>query len=365
MKNVDGRNIDPALGRLEGEGAQVRVENRAAAFPGRRRALDEIPSEATEDEGTPTYYGQPAIKQPTWIWSIPLYFYVGGVAGASAVLGAAAQLTGDDALRPLVQRCRWVAAVGSAASAGLLIHDLGKPARFLNMLRVFRPTSPMNVGTWVVSGAGAASGTAAVFGKGRIGDAAGLAAGVLGLPFAGYTAVLISNTAVPLWQASRRSLPVLFVASAAAGTGSLFSLFDQPPRQARITRRLGIAGKVVELVAARAVEREAARTPRVARPLHEGLSGALWKAAKWLDLASLALDLAPGDTRAQRRAAGIAGTIGSIALRYAVMRAGKRSAADPVATFRQQRDGYGASEVTGRAAPTGPAAEAVTREART
>lgn len=365
MKDVDGRNIDTRLGALAGEAAQMRVDDVAEAFPGANEPLRTIPSEAARSDGTTTYYGQPALKEPTWIWSIPVYFYAGGVAGASAALGAAAQLSGDESLRPLVQRCRWVAAVGVAASAGLLIYDLGKPARFLNMLRVFRPTSPMNVGTWVVSGAGAASGAAAVFGRSRIGDAAGLAAGLLGLPLAGYTAVLVANTAVPLWQATRRSLPLLFVSSAAAAAGSFFSLLEQPPRQARITRRLGIAGKVAELVAARAVEREAMRTPEVARPLHHGVSGALWSAAKWLDLASLALDLVPGQSRRQRVAAGAIGTAASLALRFAILKAGKRSAADPVATFRQQHDGYGAKEVTGRAAPTGPEGTEVTAPART
>src|SRR6185312_6208255 len=104
---------------------------------------------ASED---PTYYGRPVIKKPVWSWSIPLYYYVGGTAGGAAVLGAAATMMGRDHFPRLIPRSRWIGAIGGAASAALLIYDSGKPSRFLYMLRVFRPTSPMNMGTWILSG---------------------------------------------------------------------------------------------------------------------------------------------------------------------------------------------------------------------
>src|SRR3954465_1970154 len=103
--------------------------------------------QASPDTG---YYGIPLLKQPSWTWEIPLYFFVGGAAGAAAVVGAVANYTGAD--RKLVRDARWIAAAGTVLSPALLIADLGKPMRFLNMMRVFKPQSPMSVGVWTLVG---------------------------------------------------------------------------------------------------------------------------------------------------------------------------------------------------------------------
>src|SRR6266487_2664031 len=96
------------------------------------------------------YYGIPLLKQPAWTWEIPLYFFVGGAAGAAAVVGAIASYTGAD--RKLVRDARWIAAAGAVISPALLIADLGRPSRFLNMMRVFKLQSPMSVGVWTLLG---------------------------------------------------------------------------------------------------------------------------------------------------------------------------------------------------------------------
>src|SRR5205823_11154878 len=147
-----------------------------------------------------TYFDRPVLKEPVWIWAVPAYFSVGGVAGAAAVLGAAAQLLGHDELRGLVRRCRVIAAAGTALGTAFLIEDLGRPGRFLNMLRVFRPTSPLSVGSWVLAPAAVLSAGSAVL-PGPIGDAAGLGSGALGGPLATYTSILLTNTAVPVGEA--------------------------------------------------------------------------------------------------------------------------------------------------------------------
>src|SRR6266540_7074614 len=136
----DGRNVAPDLGALSGEGAMQRV--RAPAEEDLK--APEVREEEEEEEGR-SYYGLPVLKEPVWKWMIPAYFFAGGLAGACAVLGAAAQAAGGQGTEGLVRRCRVVATAGAAASAALLIADLGRPARFLYMLRVFRPTSPMNM----------------------------------------------------------------------------------------------------------------------------------------------------------------------------------------------------------------------------
>lgn len=297
--------------------------------------------EPAPDAAGPTYYDLPAIKEPVWIWAVPAYLYAGGTAGAAAVLGAAAQSRGEP-LRGLVSRCRWTAAAGLAAGTALLVHDLGRPDRFLNMLRVLRPTSPMSVGSWVLAGAGPLAAGAAALGNARgrlrrVGDAAGYLAGGAGMPLAGYTAVLLSTTAVPVWQEASRSLPALFTASAMAGAASLLELTQLAPHEERVVRRFGAAGKLAELAATFAVEREARRVERVARPLGEGASGALWRGSRALTAASVLLTALPGRSRARSVASGLLGTAGALALRFAVFHAGKASARDPRATFDLQR----------------------------
>jgi hypothetical protein len=283
-----------------------------------------------------TYYGLPLLKEPVWGPAIPTYFYLGGVAGAAAALGAAGQLVGGASFRRMVIRARRVAAVAAAVGAVLLIVDLGKPRRFLYMMRVFRPTSPMNLGTWVVAATGTASGLAALLGRTRAGDAAGIAAGLAGLPMAGYTAVLVSNTAVPAWNEARRSLPLLFIASAAASAASLFdALFDMSAREARSVRIFGVAAKRGELAAARRLERDLERAGEsTARPLHEGRSARLWRGARNMTAASLAASLLWGGGRRGRLVSGLLGTAGAMLLRFAVIEIGKASARDPRAASR-------------------------------
>ncbi len=327
-----GRFIDAEAGALLGEAAQQQTrQETAVATPG-PPAPGEIP----------TYFDQPVLQLPVWKWSVPVYFYVGGTAGAALVLGAAARALDGGRLRELARRCDWIGAGGILLGTGLLISDLGRPTRFLNMLRVFRPTSPLSVGSWLLTVSGPPAAGAALFGGGRgplgkAAEAAAYAGGVLGMPLAGYTGVVLAFTAVPIWQEARRSIPALFTASSMAGAASLLELMDLSARERRVVRRFGLVGKGAELGGMLAVEREASRVPRVAGPLQKRSSGFLWKAAKAMNAASLAASLLPGRSRAKRVAAGVLGTAGALAMRFALVRAGKVSAADPRAVFEQQR----------------------------
>jgi formate-dependent nitrite reductase membrane component NrfD len=349
----DGRYIDERLGLLEGEGAQQRVESprdREAGAP--FEVWSQKPSEASQQR---SYYERPVLKEPVWIWSVPAYFYAGGVCGAAAVLGAIAQAVDGRGLRRLVRRCRWISAVGGAAGTALLIIDLGRPERFLNMLRVFRPTSPLNVGSWVLATTTPLSSGAAMLARangnlGRLGDLAGFGAGISGVPMSGYTAVLLSTTAIPVWQSARRTLPWLFVASAASSASALLEATDLDDREHRIAESFGRLAGATEIVAAVAVEREVGSVERVARPLREGLSGALWKTSLVCGAGGLVLSLAPGKSRLMRQLSSVLTTAGALTMRFAVFHAGKASARDPHATFEMQRRGHGGAEVTGHAA---------------
>jgi hypothetical protein len=133
------------------------------------------------------------------------------------------------------------------------------------------------------------------------------------MPLATYTAVLLSNSAVPVWFAARRTLPLLFGVSSAASLVSVFDLMPLGDRERTIVRRFGIAGRVGELAASHAVEHDACVNPRMGFATMHGVSGALWKAAKVLTESSLVFTLIPGKSKAQRTAAGVCGVLGGLA----------------------------------------------------
>jgi len=288
-----------------------------------------------DENAVATYYGRPVLKQPVWIWTVPAYFYVGGISGAVLVLGAVAQIKRDPGLRPLVIAARRLGFIGQAVGSVLLIADLGKPSRFLNMLRVFRPLSPLSMGSWVLAVGGALSGLASILPQKHrstrsLSDVSGLAAGALGIPLAGYTGVLLANSAIPVWQGARHSLPALFVSSSVASCASLFEMMELSPREQRIVHRFGVIGKTAELICITAMERQLSEREAVVKPLRNGVAGALWTVSKVLTVASLALTLMPGQSKA-RRTAGVLGTIAGIGLRFAVFQAGFASSRNPKA----------------------------------
>jgi len=344
-RDTDGREVDPSLGLLQGEGAAQCIRA-PEPHPGHL-----LPTHMGTGARTPTYYGLPVLQEPVWIWTVPTYLFVGGLAGAASALGAASLVAGGPTLERLEGRCRVLGLVGDVLGSGLLVADLGRPGRFFNMLRVFRPTSPMSVGSWILALSGAANGAGFILGSrrgllgavGRVGIAAG---GGLGALLAGYTGVLLANTAVPLWQAGRRELPVLFVASGMASAGAVLELFPDSGASRKLTHWYGSAGKVVALGAMVALERSAPRAPRVTEPLRTGITGMLWRAGLGLTLAGLIASGPRNRSRSRERIAAVLTLAGALATRLAVFQAGKRSARDPRATFEGQRAGMGAAELS-------------------
>jgi formate-dependent nitrite reductase membrane component NrfD len=282
-----------------------------------------------------SYYGRPILKPHPWKPAIAAYFFTGGLAGASAMLAAGARLTGNDRL---ARSAGLVSAAGYACSPPLLIYDLGRPERFLNMLRVFKPTSPMSVGSWTLAAASGAQFTAAaceLSGRlprlGRVAEAAG---GTLGGVIATYTGVLIADTAVPVWHEARAELPGLFAAGAAASAGGA-TLLATSPESAGPARRLAIAGCLGELVVSRLMER---RLGALAEPYRRGRPGALDRASRALTAAGLAGLMAGGRRRPGLARLGGALTLaGAACKRLAVLEAGALSATDPAYVVAEQR----------------------------
>jgi len=300
-----------------------------------RRGRGEQPM--VPDASFDSYYGRPVLNKPTWeARDIAGYFFLGGLAGASSVLAAGAQLTGRPAL---ARGCKAGALVAISGSLFALVHDLGRPARFVNMLRVAKPTSPMSVGTWLLTAYGPAAGAAAVSELTgllpRAGRAAAVAAGLLGPAVAAYTAPLVANTAVPTWHEGHRDLPFVFVGSAAAAAGGL-GMLVAPVAEAGPARRAVLMGSLCELTATARMERTMGLA---AEPLHTGRGGKLMRAAKALTVTGAVLGGVLG--RRSRVAAvlgGVATLAGSACTRFGIFYAGVASAEDPKYTVQPQRE---------------------------
>jgi len=312
-----------------------------------------------------SYYGRPIVKPPVWKPEIPLYFFFGGLAGASANLAAAATFAG----RPRLARRAWVGAfVGVTVSPMLLIKDLGRPKRFLYMLRVIKITSPMSLGAWLL----AANGGATTLATGlnlllprRRGGLPEVGAALLGAPLATYTAALITNSAIPAWSEARVEMPFVFGASAAASAAGA-ALLTVPGDEAEPARALGIAAVVVEEAASKIMLK---RLGPLAKAYEKGEAGKVDKAARALSAAG-ALALLAGGRRGRsgssprgaglargrrgakapaggggdpaRRAISAAGgallLAGAVCKRWAVFKAGFASAEDPDQTINLQRE---------------------------
>ncbi|MGH8981225.1 MAG: NrfD/PsrC family molybdoenzyme membrane anchor subunit [Acidimicrobiales bacterium] len=286
--------------------------------------------------GGSSYYGLPVLNEPVWeARDIAGYLFLGGLAGASSAVGAGAQLTGRRSLAR-------VAKLGAAGGAGLslvaLVHDLGRPSRFLNMLRVFKVTSPMSVGSWLLAVFGPATMVAAASELSGIAPTVGVAAtagaAILGPAVAAYTAALVADTAVPSWHDGFRHMPFVFVASGAAAAAGL-GLLAVTPEESVPVQRLALVAGPAEIALTRLMEQ---RMGMASEPYRRGRAGAYMKAAEGLTaLGTIAAPFA----RRSRQAGAVAGAallLGSAFERFGIFHAGVQSVKDPKYTVAPQRE---------------------------
>ena len=310
----------------------------AAGRPGRRRGRRGRGGDTPQvpDATFTSYYDRPVINKPVWeAPDIPGYLFLGGLAGAASLLGAGAQLTG----RPGLERSTKIGAVAAGVlSLAGLVHDLGKPQRFVNMLRVFKVTSPMSVGSWLLAGyvplAGAAAASNLTGRLPRLGGLATAGAAGLGPAVASYTAALISNTAVPAWHDGYPEMPFVFVGSGATAAGGL-GLLTAPVAETGPARAMAVAGIGLELAT---FERMQHRLGMVAEPYSQGRGGAYVNAGKLLSLAGIAGALLGRHNRIASAASGIALLAASATTRWGIFHAGLQSADDPKYTVVPQRE---------------------------
>lgn len=289
------------------------------------------------------YYGNPLLKPPVWTWQVPLYFFAGGVAGASAGIAFAGNVLGRDAA--LARAAWWVALLGAVVSGPLLIWDLGRPSRFLNMLRVFKIQSPMSVGAWTLALFSSAAGLTvvcqeilfrgysleiiiALFWIGQC------LAVVSGLVLLSYTSVLLGVTAIPVWSENRRLLPVHFVASALGASAGILEIAGFITQA---TNRMSLVASAVETCVGIFIEW---RGRAVDKPLRQGATGwALRFAGILAGPLPLVLRIFLAESPAARLAASVSFVVGALISRYAWIAAGRASSRDSSVLFALQRPG--------------------------
>ena len=335
LKNIDQleKATEARLDALRDEAARTGEVTAAGITP----AGSPLPRSG-EKKG---YYGNPLLKPPVWTWQVPLYFFAGGVAGSAASIAFVAHVLGRDS--SLVRAALWVALCGAVASSPLLIADLGRPSRFLNMLRVFKPRSPMSVGAWTLAVFSSAVSLAVVCQeivlRGYSGDLllalrwiAEATGALTGLVLLSYTSVLLAVSAIPVWSENRRLLPLHFVASALGASAGVLELlgFLNPA-----TSRMALVAAAVETCLAVFIE---IRGRAVDAPLREGKVGWLIRAAGTLTgPLPFLLRIFLGHDFAVRRVASVCFILGALLSRYAWIAAGRVSSRDAKTLFDIQR----------------------------
>ncbi|HEU0190210.1 MAG TPA: NrfD/PsrC family molybdoenzyme membrane anchor subunit [Mycobacterium sp.] len=305
-----------------------------------------------------SYYGRPVVKPAPWTHDIAAYLFLGGVAGGSGLLAAGGQLTGRPALR---RNSRLAALAAVMLSAVALVRDLGRPERFYNMLRVIKLTSPMSLGSWILSAFGAGTGIAAAAEIDRmtgqrlplgplrpvlqaVEGIAGLEAAVFAPPLAVYTAVLLGDTATPTWHAAHEDLPFVFVSSASLASSGL-AMVTTPVAETGPARRLAVIGVVGDLIATRVMEHR--MDPVAAEPLHHGRAGTMLRWSERLAVAGGLGALLGGRHRGVAALSGVALLAASALTRFGVFEAGIESAKDPRYTIEPQKRRLAARRAAG------------------
>jgi len=308
-----------------------------------------------------SYYGRPILKPPVWTHDVAAYLFTGGLAAGSSLLAAGGDLTG----RPRLRRAgRGVAMAALLTSTGLLVKDLGRPERFLNMLRVAKPTSPMSMGTWILTVYGAAAGVAATaemssaagdrlgpVGRltARAGRPAGLVAAAVAPGLATYTAVLLADTAVPSWHEAHRQLPFLFAGSALA-SGAGVGLLAAGPSDVGPARRLAVLGAATELAGARSVRHTMGL---LSEPYLTGRPGRLLQAGEVLTVVGVGGAMLGGRSRVVRSASGTCLLGASLATRFGIFEGGVASTKDPRYLVLPQRERLAERQRTQTVTPSG------------
>ncbi|GAC1542561.1 MAG: polysulfide reductase NrfD [Candidatus Velthaea sp.] len=322
----------------------ARFPDPGASYAGASDGKDGLPAHAA-----PTYYDQPLLKKPHWEWEVITYLFLGGIMGGSGILVAIADdREGRDA--DLARSARYVTFALAAANPIILVKHLGRPERFLHMLRIFKLKSVMSMGVWGLLSFSAPAGLAVLGQASRDGIAPGWmrhlapravtnpACALLGAFIAGYTGVLLSATAIPIWAVGKRHIPAFSVCSGIAGAcaanAAVLALTGGSASSQRKLERLEILAGSAEFILLEAFRRHAGP---IGTPMFEGKRGQKLRAVTQIAgiIAPAVLNLLPFHHKAKTLLASALTLAGGYVLRETLIESGKDSADDPRAASRQ------------------------------
>jgi formate-dependent nitrite reductase membrane component NrfD len=304
--------------------------------------------EALPAHAEPTYYDRPLLKKPHWDWEVIAYLFMGGVMGGSGMLVAIADEDGDDAA--LARSARYIAFALASTCPLILIKHLGRPERFLHMLRIVKFKSVMSMGVWgliAFSAPATAAAAAQAADDGLVPQWIGALGpravtkpllGAIGAFIAGYTGVLISATAIPVWAIGKRYIPAFSVCSGVAGacaaTSAVLAVGGGNERSLTKLERLELVASLAELGLLLGFKRHAGE---LGKPMYEGPRGRklrTWTMGLGIGLPAV-LNLLPVRSRYKTLLASVLTLAGGYVLRETLIEAGKESADDPKAAARQ------------------------------
>ena len=312
----------------------------------------------------PSYYDVPMLKPPVWTWEVPVYFFLGGLSAGAYILARVAERFGGKRYHEVTRAGTVIAALAALPCPLLLIADLGDPKRFHHMLRIWKPASPMNLGTWTLIGYSSVLALAtlrewlretehsASFGAiehaegsfldesvAALSDAAGVP---LALLLAGYTGVLLSSTANPIWS-KNPWLGALFSASAmstgSAAIGLALEVGDASQEAREVMHQVEVSARVAEAITLTGYLEAAGD---LAAPLTRGeWAPYLWGGTVGAGIiAPTILERLPLGGKARRWAkiaSCILTLVGGLATRWAILHAGHTSANNPDAARQASR----------------------------
>jgi protein NrfD len=259
------------------------------------------------------------------------------------------------ALAPIVRNSRYIALGATVLGGPLLIIDLHTPQRSYNMLRIFRKTSPMSIGTWVLMSFGSLSAALAAVqfatDHGRPPSRTKqttikllqIPAALTGMAMSTYTGALLSATSTPLWAAAPRRIAAAFGASAMASGAAALTIAGLGRSASDNTGQaldlIGLAASTLELFLLLSLRR---------RFREQGVDGALSESGWGLayDLGAVALGsgvpvlhhvesmIKPKQPSRPALVIPLAVLAGGFLLRHVLLRAGNASAKRPKDYFR-------------------------------
>ncbi len=277
------KGTSPSLWYIDGDAAAL---DPLATQAGRCSATDAPAGRPLAELGVAAELGQEARlhydapkPEPPWGWQVSAYLVTKGLAAGLLLLPlAAARLLGADVPVSLLLACGLVSLLFQAATAVLLVADLKRPDRFLNVLLRGNPRSWLVRGAWILTALGAASSTLLLAAWRGWGAQAPLGWVVLLLAPAAaiYTAFLFAQAkGRDLWQSPLQPVHMALHAllAGAAGVLLLEPSWGPAPALAGIARATLLWGLPLDVLLALAeitLPHASRAAAQAARHLHAG-----------------------------------------------------------------------------------------------